>query len=151
MWTRNALFVSACVCVACDSATSPAPADDDDVEQLLQQIGTGLVDPGPRGGAPGVGGPFAGLSNDEKTFFNSAREVFSEVDSVSGTIEEGSGLGPSFNGNSCAQCHAEPAVGGSSPHPSLGQLRVVNPQVGLAKLDRAVGKNQTVPAFITPD
>jgi len=42
---------------------------------------------------------------------------FSEVDSVSGTIagENGKGLGPAFNGNSCAQCHAEPAAGGSSP------------------------------------
>ena len=29
--------------------------------------------------------------------------------------ETGSGLGPTFNGNSCAMCHAQPATGGSSP------------------------------------
>ncbi len=53
-----------------------------------------------------------------------------EIDSVSGTIsgEDGSGLGPTFNGNSCAQCHAFPVVGGSSP--------ARNPQVELATLDR---------------
>ena len=65
-----------------------------------------------------------------------------EVDSVSGTIsgEEGSGLGPTFNGNGCAQCHAYPAAGGSSP--------ITNPQVGLAVLD---GAKNTVPSFITTD
>jgi Di-haem oxidoreductase, putative peroxidase len=67
---------------------------------------------------------------------------FMEVDSVSGTIsgEDGSGLGPTFNGNSCAQCHAFPVVGGSSP--------ARNPQVELANLDQA--KN-TVPSFITSE
>jgi len=65
---------------------------------------------------------------------------FMEVDSVSGTIsgEGGSGLGPTFSGNSCAQCHAFPAVGGSSP--------ATNPQVELATLD---GAQNTVPSFIT--
>ena len=65
-----------------------------------------------------------------------------EIDSVSGTIsgEDGSGLGPTFNGNSCAQCHAFPVVGGSSP--------ARNPQVELANLDQA--KN-TLPSFITSE
>ena len=65
---------------------------------------------------------------------------FMEVDSVSGTIsgEGGSGLGPTFNGNSCAQCRAFPAVGGSSP--------ATNPQVELATLD---GAQNTVPSFVT--
>jgi CxxC motif-containing protein (DUF1111 family) len=65
---------------------------------------------------------------------------FNEVDSVSGTIpgETGSGLGPSFNMNSCAGCHAFPAVGGTSPR--------TNPQVALATLD---GAQNTVPSFIT--
>jgi len=53
------------------------------------------------------------------------------------TREAGSGLGPRFNMNSCAGCHAQPAVGGSSPG--------INPQVGVATLD---GGNNTVPAFI---
>jgi len=80
------------------------------------------------------------LSSEEQSFFSQAIEDFMEVDSVSGSIsgESGSGLGPTFNGNSCAQCHAQPAVGGSSPTP--------NPQVGLGTLD---GATNTVPSFIT--
>src|SRR5713226_7217836 len=105
-------------------------------------------DPGPRGGAAGAGGFFPGLSADEQSFFNGAIGSFMEVDSVSGSIsgESGSGLGPTFNGNSCAQCHAQPAIGGSSPGLTSPQIPVPNPQVALAKLD---GANNTVPSFIT--
>jgi len=99
-------------------------------------------DPGPRVGDAGVGGPLPGLSQDLQSFFDDARVDFMEVDSVSGTIsgEEGAGLGPTFNGTGCAQCHAHPAVGGSSP--------MINPQVALANLD---GATNTVPSFITAD
>ena len=98
------------------------------------------VDPGPRGGPAGAGGPIAGLTALQLSFFNSAQVRFQEVDSVSGTIagETGVGLGPRFNGNSCAECHAFPAIGGSSPK--------VNPQVANARLD---GATNTVPSFIT--
>src|SRR4051812_14978917 len=90
----------------------------------------GQVDPGPRGGTSQAGGPLPGLTAAEIGLFNDAKEVFVEVDSVSGGIagEDGSGLGPTFNSNSCDSCHAQPAVGGSSPHPALGQVRRVNPQ-----------------------
>jgi CxxC motif-containing protein (DUF1111 family) len=110
-------------------------------------------DPGPRGGTVGAGGALSGLSTDEVNFFGAARARFKEVDSVSGSVfgEAGVGLGPTFNGNSCAQCHAEPTVGGTSPHPTLGFLKVPNPQVGLASLDRVSGGNQTVPSFIHSD
>ena len=110
-------------------------------------------DPGPRGGAASAGGPLSGLSTDEQNFFNEARAVFGEVDSVSGGVagEEGSGLGPTFNANSCAACHAQPAMGGSSPHPRLGQVRVVNPQTTFGALDRKPGKTQPTPSFITAD
>jgi CxxC motif-containing protein (DUF1111 family) len=106
-------------------------------------LNTGTIaaqhDPGPRAGAV-VAAPLSGLSADLQSFFNSAMPDFMEVDSVSGTIsgESGSGLGPTFNGNSCAQCHASPAVGGSSP--------ATNPQVVLATLD---GAQNSVPSFIT--
>jgi len=96
------------------------------------------TDPGVRGGAAGAGGHLAGLSTDEVNFFNGALGRFQEVDSVSGTIEAGVGLGPRFNGNSCAQCHAQPAAGGSSPVS-------INPQVALATLD---GATNTVYPFI---
>jgi len=51
--------------------------------------------------------------------------------------ENGSGLGPGFNSNSCSSCHAQPAVGGSSP--------AVNPQFSLATLDNATNQ---LPEFI---
>ncbi len=105
-------------------------------------------DPGPRKGAAGAGDFLPNLSDSEKAFFNAAIVDFMEVDSVSGSIpgEEGSGLGPTFNGNGCAQCHAQPAVGGSSPGMSSPQNPVPNPQVALATLD---GATNTVPSFIT--
>ena len=106
------------------------------------------TDPGPRGGAAAAGGPISRLTTDEKNFFTAALARFQEVDSVSGTIagENGAGLGPMFNGNSCAMCHAQPAVGGSSPGLTSPQNPVPNPQVALATLD---GATNTVPPFIT--
>src|SRR5215471_9580974 len=75
------------------------------------------IDPGVRGGAPGAGGAFPLLNPDETTFFNAALDSFKEIQSVTGDIpgEDSKGLGPTFNGNSCAQCHAQPAIGGTSP------------------------------------
>jgi CxxC motif-containing protein (DUF1111 family) len=82
--------------------------------------------------------------------FAQALERFQEIDSVYGTLrgEPGLGLGPTFNGNSCAMCHAQPAVGGSSPGLRSPQRPVPNPQVALATLD---GASNAVPPFITPD
>jgi CxxC motif-containing protein (DUF1111 family) len=98
------------------------------------------TDPGVRGGQPGAGGPLQGLNKTEQAFFNAALARFQEIDSVSGTIagESGFGLGPRFNLNSCSGCHAQPAVGGTSPF--------TNPQVAVATLDGALN---TVPSFIT--
>lgn len=85
-------------------------------------------DPGVRGGPPGAGGTFKVLDNTNPTadqvdhdFFAETLARFQEVDSVSGTIEGGNGLGPGFNHNSCAGCHIQPAMGGGSP--------ATNPQV----------------------
>jgi CxxC motif-containing protein (DUF1111 family) len=90
------------------------------------------------------------LNANEKAMFNAALDVFKEIDSVSGTLpgEEGTGLGPTFNGNSCAQCHAEPAVGGSSPGLKSKLKPIPNPQVALATLH---GADNKVPSFITAD
>jgi CxxC motif-containing protein (DUF1111 family) len=108
--------------------------------------GDGPVDPGVRGGPAGAGGPLPGLNSAEQAFFNAARGRFREVDSVSGTINDapagiinGSGLGPRYNANSCAACHSQPAIGGTSPF--------TNPEVALATLD---GAQNTLPSFITP-
>ena len=89
-------------------------------------------DPGPRGGAPGAGGPITGLSPTELQFFTSSKATFEEVEDIS------DGLGPTMNLNSCAGCHASPATGGSSP--------AVNPQVAFATLN---GARNTVPSFVS--
>ena len=102
------------------------------------------VDPGPRGGAVGAGGPLSSVAADNPStilsFFNDGKARFEEIDSVSGAItgEDGFGLGPRYNSRSCAACHAEPATGGSSP--------ATNPQVADATAD---GATNTVPSFIT--
>ena len=106
------------------------------------------TDSGPRKDPAAAGGSFPGLSAAEVNMFTQAMQAFMEVDSVSGNIpgETGSGLGPTFNGNSCASCHAQPAVGGSSPGLTSPQNPVPNPQVALATLDGAIN---VVPSFIT--
>lgn len=98
-----------------------------------------VVDPGPRPGALGAGGPLPGLNDLELGLFRGALASFNQVDSVSGTLpnETGGGLGPRFNGNFCGMCHAFPATGGTSPF--------VNPQIPLATLD---GARNTVPPFL---
>jgi len=60
------------------------------------------VDKGVSAGAARAGGPYAGLSANDTKYFNEAKLVFAEKDSVSGTVEDfdGSGLGPTFNGDS---------------------------------------------------
>ncbi len=96
-------------------------------------------DPGPRVGPAGAGGAITGLTSNQQAFFSAGLVNFSEVDSVKGTISgTGNGLGPRFNAESCAQCHAQPATGGSSPS--------INPQVADAT-DQ--GATNQVPFFIT--
>jgi len=103
-------------------------------------------DPGPRPGAPGAGGPFLNLNRDELALFSHAFLRFARPVSVSGTIEKGKGLGPTFNGNDCAMCHAQPTAGGSSPGLIAPDEPHPNPQVALAKLD---GATNSIPPFIT--
>jgi CxxC motif-containing protein (DUF1111 family) len=108
------------------------------------------TDPGPRHGSAAAGSFFPTLNSDEQTFFNQAQLRFQEVNSVSGDIagESSGGLGPTFNGNSCAQCHAQPTIGGASPGLISPQNSIPNPQVALATLD---GASNSVPSFITPN
>ena len=107
-------------------------------------------DPGPRPGPAAAGSFYPTLNSNEQGFFGQAQLRFQEVDSVSGGIagETGVGLGPTFNGNSCALCHAQPTIGGSSPGLSSPQNPIANPQVALSTLD---GATNAVPSFITAD
>ena len=102
------------------------------------------TDPGVRGGGAAAGAALSSVvANNPATilnFFNDGKARFQEIDSVSGTVagENGVGLGPRYNSRGCALCHAQPAVGGSSPFP--------NPQVADATAD---GAHNPVPSFIT--
>jgi CxxC motif-containing protein (DUF1111 family) len=54
--------------------------------------------------------PLPGLTEPYLTAFGAGLAEFIEVE----TVEDG--LGPVFNGKSCAECHAVPSVGGSEPN-----------------------------------
>jgi CxxC motif-containing protein (DUF1111 family) len=96
-------------------------------------------DPGVRPDPAGAGGMLSGLTDLEQQLFAVGLEAFEEVQSVQGTIPQTEpGLGPSFNLDSCAGCHAQPAIGGTSP--------AVNPQVEVATKEGAYNE---VPFFIT--
>jgi CxxC motif-containing protein (DUF1111 family) len=90
-------------------------------------------DPGPRAGDAAAGNPVAGLSAQQNEYFQAGKLDFSEAE------ETDEGLGPRMNLDSCAGCHLQPAVGGSSP--------AVNPQVAFA----AAGGHDSVPSFLTAD
>jgi len=111
---------------------------------------TGVQDPGVRSGSVSAGSPLATLNAAQLQYFQDGLARFTQVDSVSGMVsgEPGSGLGPSFNSNSCGSCHSQPAQGGSSPtaseFPNIGP----NPQISAAS--DAGGANR-IPFFITPD
>jgi CxxC motif-containing protein (DUF1111 family) len=114
-----AAAVATCVCTAGQKTGAP-------------------VDPGVRGGAAGAGTPLPGLTSDESAFFQDGLARFMEIESVTGT--NNNGLGPRFNSNQCFSCHSQPAVGGSSP--------AQNPLIAIATLNGAKNK---VPWFITPN
>ncbi len=88
-------------------------------------------DPGVRTGPPGAGGPLFGLTASQLAFFNAGLADFAETEVAA------EGLGPTMNLDSCGGCHAQPAVGGSSP--------LVNPQVAFAT---RAGAHNAVPSFV---
>jgi CxxC motif-containing protein (DUF1111 family) len=99
------------------------------------------TDPGPRQpqGGPGAGSQapppagqaIRGLTAADMQAFLIGKNTFSEVETVA------TGLGPRFNMDSCAGCHAYPTVGGASPQ--------VNPQIAVAVKN---GAQNQVPPFI---
>jgi CxxC motif-containing protein (DUF1111 family) len=97
------------------------------------------TDPGPRGGSASAGGMITGLDANQQAFFTAGQTNFIELDSVTGSVPNtGNGLGPVFNAESCGACHAQPAIGGTSP--------ASNPQIGAAT-DQ--GAQNSIPYFIT--
>src|SRR5438067_3869021 len=92
------------------------------------------TDPGVRAGAPGAGPAYADLTSSQLAFYSAGLTEFQEVEDVD------VGLGPMMNLDSCAGCHTQPAIGGSSPP--------VNPQLAFATKK---GAANTLPSFITFD
>jgi CxxC motif-containing protein (DUF1111 family) len=105
-------------------------------------------DPGVRTDGIDAGQPLPNLSQTSGAteFFNDALVRFQEIETVQGGPNVG--LGPRFNANQCSSCHAQPAIGGSSPsawaYPNIGP----NPQTVVYSLD---GAQNTLPSFITAD
>src|SRR5689334_22335388 len=100
--------------------------------QQFSHTSTQPSDPGVRAGAAGAGAALAGLSAAEQASFAAGLGAFQEVDDVS------HGLGPRFNLDSCAGCHAFPSIGGASP--------ALNPQ---AQVATKMGATNQLPPFIT--
>ena len=101
------------------------------------------VDPGVRGGAPGAGGQIAGLSQQQMKFFQQNLGNLAEVNQVTSQITGNTGLiglGPTFDSNSCSSCHAQPAIGGTSP--------AVN---NLFSVFQLFGDQNSMPFFETPN
>jgi CxxC motif-containing protein (DUF1111 family) len=121
---------------------------------LLVLSGTGAVvaqnpakDPGVRAGSVDSGNELAsvvGTQADE--YFTDGKSRFQEVEAVQGGNHNG--LGPRFNSNSCSSCHAQPAVGGTSPstkdYPFIGP----NPET-LVTTENSL--QNPFPSFITID
>jgi CxxC motif-containing protein (DUF1111 family) len=91
-------------------------------------------DPGPRAGAAAAGKPLDGLTGPQTSLFNAGVDEFKTIDKVP------DGLGPRMNLDSCAGCHAQPSVGGTSP-PNL------NPQFDF--FQKNLQKTNRLPRFIT--
>ena len=106
------------------------------------QLSLQAKDPGVRAGSVNAGQALSTLSPGQSQYFTDGLVRFNEADQVA------NGLGPTFNSNSCASCHAQPAAGGSSPradqYPNIGP----NPQIEAAS---AGGATNRVPFFITSD
>src|ERR1700689_205315 len=96
------------------------------------------TDPGPRPLPANAGSFLSTLSPNEQQIEPSITTEFNRTHDVIVTSPTDGGLGPRFNENSCASCHAYPAVGGSSP-PSNPLFSVYNYN----------GANNTMPSFIT--
>ncbi len=67
------------------------------------------------GGSEDLTKPLNGLTGKPLTDFNDGLAEFKDEETIA------DGLGPVFNGKSCAECHAVPSVGGSEPN--LGVAR----------------------------
>ncbi|HEY3971907.1 MAG TPA: di-heme oxidoredictase family protein [Candidatus Sulfotelmatobacter sp.] len=94
------------------------------------------TDPGPRPLPADAGSFLSTLSANEQQIEPSITTEFNRTHDVIVTSPTDGGLGPRFNENSCASCHAYPAVGGSSP-----------PTNPLFNIYTSNGAQNTMPSF----
>ena len=104
------------------------------LSQTLTAQFRGARDPGVRGGPAGAGGKLEGLTPDQQGMFTAGLADFAEEEAVD------DGVGPRFNFASCAGCHAQPAVGGSSP--------AVNPLYRVNDPGDLNFRNNVIPSFV---
>ncbi len=93
------------------------------------------VDPGVRVGPPNPGNKLGGMTTNQSSEYPGFKAVFTETNNQ---VPSPVGLGPGFNSDSCSSCHAQPAIGGSSP--------ATNPLFSVYQLN---GATNTMPSFIT--
>lgn len=92
-------------------------------------------DPGVRAGSVNAGQALSTLSPSQSQFFSDGQTRFNQVEQVA------TGLGPTFNSNSCASCHAQPSVGGTSP--GAEQFPNVGPNPQLQRLPPAAPRTKS--------
>jgi CxxC motif-containing protein (DUF1111 family) len=168
VFNRAVTVILGSMLVAASGCSGGSGSDESVNDESNGVTNKGANDLGPRPGAAGAGAPaasqpiqfdsvdeqakasaacFPGLSDAANLLCAQAVIRFQEQDSVSGTLEPGVGLGPTFNANGCAVCHSQPGVLGAGVAPSSPQYPgTKNPQVALATLHGATNK---VPSFIT--
>src|SRR5579863_3579135 len=111
---------------------------------LVVGVASAQTDPGVQAASRGTGKALTSVTNDSPSgilaFFNDGLQRFQAVESVSGTPNVG--LGPRFNFNSCAGCHAQPSIGGTGA--------AVNPQAAVVGTCNGVGSlSQTAQNLVT--
>jgi CxxC motif-containing protein (DUF1111 family) len=94
--------------------------------------GSPAKDPGVRM-SPGISDPLPNATPTQLQLFRLGKAEFAEAEGVA------DGLGPTMNLDSCGGCHAQPALGGTSP--------AQNPQIALAKFARRGAS--PLPAFVS--
>jgi CxxC motif-containing protein (DUF1111 family) len=106
-----------------------------------------VKDPGVRNGSIDSGGALASVaSTAANDYFLDGQSRFQEVESVANGAH--TGLGPRFNSNSCSSCHAQPAVGGTSPSATVFPFVGPNPETLVTTLNPM---QNPLPSFITID
>jgi CxxC motif-containing protein (DUF1111 family) len=70
---------------------------------------------------PALGEPLANLTREQRAQFDEGKKLFERV------FKPEDGLGPLFNGNSCAECHEKPVVGGVGDEVEIHATRFTPP------------------------